>query len=141
MIAWPRFHQELVGSCELSGDGRPRPIELLLHSSHASFALSSAPRRIPVTGTLSLLGLADGRVISGTVDVSRLSTRPGAYCLGFETEDGRRLEIHAARLVSRLAPVFAASRILGELRAEGGVIAKLELRQDLRRGLSRWLVS
>lgn len=137
MIVLPRFEQELVGRFEQ--DGVARALDLTLASDEPALTLAAQAKRISVEGTISAQGVATRRRVWGSVDVSRLSTARDAYQLLFDSDAGARCELVAARARSTRVPAFAVSRLTGVLRIPGRPEAPLELRQDLRRALGRWL--
>lgn len=138
MIRLARFHQELVGSYQLTSEpGRERPLSVELGGLGETL-VPGLGGPIEVRGRIDAKELADDRAIEGRVELHPWLPFTARYELSFSSNDGSPLSLAAERRAELSNLVFSASRVKGRiLDAERNPIGSFELRIDFRRDISR----
>jgi hypothetical protein len=139
VIGLSRFRQSLTGSYRAPGDLAEHPLSLELRGLRSSL-IPGLHGQIQVEGEIDAKGLAGRQPVQGAVELQRLFPFAASYSLVFRADDGRELRLVGQRKPAWPELLYSASRVSGRVvDSEGREVAKLELRLDFRREISRWV--
>ena len=136
------FRETMTGSYELHGDGtRPRSMSFTIRARTGGL-LGFVRRPVAeIEGEIDAEGLADHRLLRGTLDMDVVRKGELAYAFTFAANDGAACAFQGKKTVV-LAELRESMTVLPGVILRGGAeIARAVLRFDLRGDLVRFLKS
>jgi hypothetical protein len=136
------FHETMIGSFRLAGEGRDRPMTFTLRVRSPRWASFLRRREAEIEGEVDAEGFADHRHLRGTLGLDPLVTRTLPYAFRFTGNDGMAYTFagHKTLRVGRL--VESMTVLPGAIYdAAGEAVGSALLRFDLRSDLGRFLRS
>lgn len=137
------FRETMSGGYHLSAEPAvDRPIEFTVRASIPSLrSLVSSPV-FTIHGEVFALGLADHKVLRGTLCIDPFRARLLVYAFDFSGNDGEKYSFQGRKTLSQGNPVQAMTVLPGSLHdARGKEIGRALLRFDLRSDLFKFLRS